>query len=1152
MYNFFRTLFVIFICFVPSMSFAKDRVALVIGVERYDILRELKNPVNDATAMEDILEELGFDVYLETNRDLRRMRRALEDFTEDAAGAELALVFFAGHGMEVDGTNMLLPKDATADSLKALSDTALPLEEVVETVRAVAQYGVIIVDACRTAPFGAADGDRGAFSIAGDIPVLEGLGRIGRADNLLFSFSAAPGQAALDGEGENSPFTESLLRHLRTPGLELRSVLTLVQQDVYDRSRARQLPYVESGLPELIFMKGPADLPERESLLLAMANLSPENRAYVERISAEQDVPLAPVFGAVIQAQAMGLSGAELENAVAKAVESYLDLRRNLTQLSASDPKVAVLREKAQEQLELGAVRTARQYLSDAAEIDNQSRDRLRETYFERTISEAQTHLLSAEAAKVGLDQLGALKAYQKAHDLFAEAYASGLFDTYDKEYLASFLDTGQIYYDLADDDGLAQNLRTLKAAKDALQSTGALRETYSDFAEYQYQRSVAAVITAIRIKLEFANEWDALERSQALFDKHPEWAELGLVGPDEQAVLINLLLSAFDDAFDKEKALKQIEVAKAYIAENYAARSADDRRYKLATANMYQHFIPLYRQAGMPDEVYESANAGLSFLDPVTDKERQTKCDMLRRVLEFGLHYAALERKDFDVAIKYGEYAVFDAEACLKDAPNSAASLQNVILELQILGETYLAAKRYPQAAETLLRAIEMTLYNDGATFQHNKDATRFAWDDLRRLSRISDAGDAETRTDLLIRAMTFLTRLAALAPDNDSVQSFVLKAEHDVARTIFKLAYNTATQDGIEITTPDPDRARRAQPYVESAFSKLDARRLAKPMTPALRDAYVEVLKLRASLHNRLGNHAARLADKELAVQFTRDLLAQGFDPVDTKIALVLSLSRLGSEYFDYPANKYYAKGLDVFLESLEVTSPDGMPDEPHAKDLTNRGILIGLKMTAHLENLRNEALPPADLEDWILRSKHIVVTRAAQKLASDMFNAPAQREEIFAFHHDLIQEAAVRRDWNTHVQRSKRAIAYAERFVASGFDPIGANSELVGFLELYGQVLRETDQFEEALAVWERELDVRMSLQKMEPQNAQHEWGLVVVFYNLSTVADQQLSDLDEAIRRAQSMESRNLLSESGLNSLRFMLSERDRILGYSKQD
>ena len=175
---------------------AERRVALVIGEDDYKSVRALENAVADAQAIEKTLERLGFEVSLETDRDLRRLRRALDDFREDGEGADVALVFFAGHGVEISGDNRLLPVDADASSLDALKASTLPLEEVREAVAEIAKVGLIILDACRHDPFGTTAGAdssaRGAVAIAnaGITDVKPGLGRIGRAEGILFAFSS--------------------------------------------------------------------------------------------------------------------------------------------------------------------------------------------------------------------------------------------------------------------------------------------------------------------------------------------------------------------------------------------------------------------------------------------------------------------------------------------------------------------------------------------------------------------------------------------------------------------------------------------------------------------------------------------------------------------------------------------------------------------------------------------------------------------------------------------------------------------------------------------------------------------------------------------------------------------------------------------------
>lgn len=411
-------------------ALAERRVALVFGADTYQELRLLANAVSDAFAIQALLESLGFEVYLETNRDLRRMRRALEDFTEDAAGADLAAVFFAGHGVEIGGQNLLLPVDAAGGTPAALAESALPLEDVVTALRKVAPLGLVIIDACRDDPFsdGAGNAGRGATALlrpAQGPAVIPGLGRVGRADGLLFAFSAAPGATASDGVGANSPFTEALVRYLGTPGLAAASALTLVQQDVYDRTRGGQLPYVEAALPASLFLAPDAeDLPERARLLLAMSGIDADVRAQVERAAAARDMPLAPLYASVIEGGLATLGWDAREARLAEAADAFVDTRERLLGLQSNDARVQALRVRAEGLLELGERRAALDALDAAIAIDAGAGDTVAALAVERRLSEADTRLSRASVHAAGFDYAPAITDYTEAADLYARATA--------------------------------------------------------------------------------------------------------------------------------------------------------------------------------------------------------------------------------------------------------------------------------------------------------------------------------------------------------------------------------------------------------------------------------------------------------------------------------------------------------------------------------------------------------------------------------------------------------------------------------------------------------------------------------------------------------------------------------------------------------
>ena len=194
-----------------------------------------------------------------------------------------------------------------------------------------------------------------------------------------------------------------------------RSVLTLVQQQVYDETGGRQLPYVESGLPTLFFASRSGELPEREALLLAMADITADMRAEVERVAAANDMPLAPLYGALISADLKAISASERMSKLEEAATAYIRARTDLRNLAASDPQVARLRADAEAQMGLGAFDKARAILAEAVAIDASSADALADKLVSRRVSEAASLKATAGISLAQLDYAAAIDAYEKA-----------------------------------------------------------------------------------------------------------------------------------------------------------------------------------------------------------------------------------------------------------------------------------------------------------------------------------------------------------------------------------------------------------------------------------------------------------------------------------------------------------------------------------------------------------------------------------------------------------------------------------------------------------------------------------------------------------------------------------------------------------------
>jgi hypothetical protein len=227
------------------------RVALVIGNNDYRSVPVLTNPGNDAGDVAASLMRLGFEVQQVKNGTFDNMRKGLLEFARRARGSEIAVVFYAGHGMEVGGENYLIPIDAELKADVDVDHEAIALKTVTPLVENASRLGLVILDACRNNPFSA----KMARTIR-TRAVSRGLAAVEPTGNVLIAFSAREGTTAADGEGRNSPFTNSLLKHLETPGLEINFLFRNVRDEVLRATKREQLPFVYGSLSsEAIYLK---------------------------------------------------------------------------------------------------------------------------------------------------------------------------------------------------------------------------------------------------------------------------------------------------------------------------------------------------------------------------------------------------------------------------------------------------------------------------------------------------------------------------------------------------------------------------------------------------------------------------------------------------------------------------------------------------------------------------------------------------------------------------------------------------------------------------------------------------------------------------------------------------------------------------------
>ncbi|WP_422037132.1 caspase family protein [Roseibium sp.] len=241
----------------------EKRFALVIGNATYENVATLANPINDASDLAATLTKIGFTVRLELDLDREQLQSAITDFADAAKNADLSLIYFAGHGIELDQTNFLIPVDAKLERDNDAEDETVTLDSLMVAVARMRGIKLVLVDACRNNPF--------AERLRQNQPTRSigtGLIRVdpqGGAlpDGVLIGYAAKEGTVAFDGLGRNSPYASGLLEHMDEPGLEIGKLFRKVRDSVFKQTQGAQQPFTYGSLPSTdIFLVPPPDRPE--------------------------------------------------------------------------------------------------------------------------------------------------------------------------------------------------------------------------------------------------------------------------------------------------------------------------------------------------------------------------------------------------------------------------------------------------------------------------------------------------------------------------------------------------------------------------------------------------------------------------------------------------------------------------------------------------------------------------------------------------------------------------------------------------------------------------------------------------------------------------------------------------------------------------
>src|SRR5580698_2815958 len=240
-------------------SFADKRVALVIGNGAYKYTPALPNPQNDAVDVAQALKAIGFEVTLKTNLEKRQMDQVIAQFARDGKNADAALFYYAGHGMQFEGKNFVMPVDAELQDEVSLRYEMTSLDDIKAALERSSGVKIMVLDACRNNPL--ADQLVRSISVTTrDIPRVQGYARLEKSQGMVVVYATQAEAVARDGGGRNSPFTAAFLKEIKEPGLEVGTMFRRIGADVYATTNGLQSPELSiSMVPEYYLNQSETD-----------------------------------------------------------------------------------------------------------------------------------------------------------------------------------------------------------------------------------------------------------------------------------------------------------------------------------------------------------------------------------------------------------------------------------------------------------------------------------------------------------------------------------------------------------------------------------------------------------------------------------------------------------------------------------------------------------------------------------------------------------------------------------------------------------------------------------------------------------------------------------------------------------------------------
>jgi hypothetical protein len=317
-------------------ALADKRVAFVVGNGAYKNVAPLPNPAVDAKSMAKVLRNVGFDVVEGTNLTRDKMTEKLLDFGKKAEGADVAVFFYAGHGIAVNGTNYLLPVDADLKSeMDVKLGAAINVDLTLEQTMSDAKVKLVFLDACRDNPFAAKIRSAKATR---SVSVQSGLAEMKSGEGTLIAFATGPGQTALDGEaGTNSPFTRALVANIVAPGVEIQQAMTKVRAQVNEETGKNQLPWGHTNLIGTVYLN-PAGAPAAADATNTAVPTGPTSEVELEFWRSIKDSNKVEELNAYLQSYPNGQFKSLALSRIASLQDGPSNMTRNLT--TGIDPAI--------------------------------------------------------------------------------------------------------------------------------------------------------------------------------------------------------------------------------------------------------------------------------------------------------------------------------------------------------------------------------------------------------------------------------------------------------------------------------------------------------------------------------------------------------------------------------------------------------------------------------------------------------------------------------------------------------------------------------------------------------------------------------------------------------------------------------------------